>query len=300
MFTPTTSVFQSIEPGLTASRFTRSFDWSGERELTLNFMRIEPYLRFSIRPRTYSSLWRSEFKLSTVLVGEDDTKEIAETGKHVRTSTWSVYNRASYKASYSHPMFKTDFHLFGEQHSEFIRSSLEIVNNFIPADFFRLRSRLFCGGFISNLSDNNRYDYRMDGQGPLYDYTYDEVFLDRSASDEFLNHQFNENHGAFKIPIDVGSSDAGLLAYNAEAFVYNIPFGLFTDVGVSFAGEGVAVAGLCLAPKNHLFGIYLPLVYSNNIQQELSAGNKRMTDLIRFQVSLDLANPMYFRKTMRF
>lgn len=298
--TPEGSLFQSIDLGVKGRRFTHDNDYRTPTVEHLNFTRIEPYVRFNLRPYKASGMWDDEFSISSVLLSEDLMKYDVETASTLKSNRRSVFTRLRYDLQYDHPAYGTQFVVRGEVYEEFLRASVEVINQLVFDDYLRVRNRLFVGGFMSNNATDPIFNYRMEGQSARNDYAYDGIFLDRSSAGDVLSKQLTETHGGFKIPTAVGSSNVGLASYNLEMFFSKFPIGVFADAGYAFQGEALFDAGICLSGKRRIFGLYLPLIYSDNIEQEVTANGLGMFDLIRFQLSLDLVNPFALRKHIQF
>lgn len=298
--TPEGSLFQTIDIGVKGRRFTHDNVFGNLIVDHLNYTRIEPYVRFNLRPQKAYGLWDDEFTISSVLLNEEFMQYDIETGAVTKAIDGSIFTRLRYDLQYHHPAYETRFTTRGEVYEQFLRASLEVVNRLNFDNVLKLRNRMFIGGFMSNNTTNPNYNYRMEGQTARNDYAYDAILFDRSSADNLLSRQLTETHGGFKIPTAIGSSNTGIAAYNLELFVGKFPIGVFADVGVAFQGESLFDAGICLAGKRHIFGLYLPLIYSDNVEQELSANGLGLLDVIRFQLNLDLMNPFAMRKHLKF
>jgi len=296
MFTPQHSSFESIDVGAKAKRYVR------EKKAVipqLTYNRIEPYIRLSFRPPSYSGLWSHELKLSSVVV-LDQVHSTDANGKLKTSETTDVYNRINYDATYRHPVYHTSASIGGEQHTDFLKFELNLENKLNLNDQLKVRSSGFIGVFVSNTSNQARYNFRMDGVTPRNDYAYDATLFDRSHVDGLLSRQFATGQGALKIPTAVGQSNLGIASFGTEFIYGKIPVGLFADVGYSFQGELVADAGVHLSLLKDFFSLYLPLVYTSNIQNEISANGTSIPGLIRFEIKTDIFHLMELRRTFEF
>ena len=292
--TPQGSLFQTIDLGVSGRRFVADNVFQSTSVSHTSYFRVSPYVRFDLRPYQSTGNWDDDFSLRSIIVGSESWDAAAAE----KTLTTDVFTRLQYNLSYKHPVYATTSQIQVELHEEYLRTSFEAVNNLEADKILRLRSRLFVGAFVSNNSVNPRFNFRMEGQRPWNDYAFDHMFLDRSMASDVLNRQLTESHGGFKTPTAVGSSSQGLIAYNAELFVAKFPIGLFSDIGYSFDGVTMGDAGVCIAGKRRLFGLYLPLVYTDNIAQEVSANGRGLLDLIRFQLNVNVINPFELRRNI--
>jgi hypothetical protein len=295
--TPSGSLFETIDLGARGRRFVYDHAWSynASRQSDGVYHRIEPYARLNFRPFKPNGLWDSELMLSQVRIFENPPKG----SPSALAAQWESYTRLAYHVRWNHPAYKTGFKLGGEQYKDFIRVSFEVLNHADLDDLVRIRSRIFFGVFASNNATDPRYNFRMEGQRGRNDYAYDGLLLDRGLQDPSLSQQLFESHGAFKVPTAVGSSNAGILAYNLEVFSPKFPVGLFADFGTTMDGTTLADAGLCMTGKQRLIGLYVPLWYTSNIDAEIKANGRTFKDLIRIQLSLNLANPFELRKHLK-
>lgn len=291
---PQGSLFQTIDIGVSGRRFVRDNLFFYDPVEHLSFFRVSPYVRFDLRPYQSTGNWNDEFTVRSIIVGSES---IIPSSMKKRIDS-EVLTRVDYDLSYKHPNYGTKAGVRFEMHEEFLRSSIEVVNILEADKILKLRSRVFVGGFLSNNSTDPRFNYRMEGQTQWNDYAYDHYFMDRSMVSELLNRQMTESHGGFKIPTAVGSSSQGLFAYNAELFISKFPIGIFSDIGFSFDGDALGDAGICIAGKRRFFGLYLPLVYTDNIAQEISANGWGFLDLIRFQLNVNVLNPFELRRNI--
>lgn len=290
MFTPTSSSFESIDLGLKAKRFVRD----SVQNFDLNFTRVEPYLRFNFRPANYNGFWSHQLTLSAVLVWEDQFVGVKKSTEEY------MFSRANYTAQFKHPAFETNFSVKAEHFEEFLRTSLEVKNNWRITESVRIYSRLFAGNFLYNNSTDPRYNWRMDGQTGRNDYAYDEMLFDRSSSNQFFDNQFTSTHGGFKVPTANGSSNAALIAYNGELSIGKVPIGVFGDVGYSATNVFVSDGGLFVSLFKQIFKVYFPLVYSANIQTEIDANGYNFGDLVRFQIDFNKMNILELRRKLDF
>lgn len=289
MFTPVASSFESIDLGVRAKRFVSEFRFS---EPSIAYNRIQPYLRFDFRPPNPSGFFDHEMELSAVLT-QLDTLTIAD-----RNSAVEQFYRLNYRANYDHPVYRTRLDWQNEMHEQYLRTSVTLTQTIDISEKIIVRNRLFAGYFITNATNDARFNWRMDGQYGRTDYAYDHTLLDRSTTDGLLGRQMTHTHGAFKLPTAVGQSAVGLIALNVEVQPRKLPIGVFADVGSNDLSAQLFDAGLFLSFGKGLFSVYAPLVWSNNIEQERLANGRETIDYIRFQINFDQINLVELRRNL--
>ena len=283
-FSQSEGMLESIDIGLRGKSY---LSITGQNpDSNLQYFRTEPYLKFYIRPNDYSSLWRHELELSSVI-----TSTLASSESGIRNlSRPNYFNRLNFRSNYSHPVFRSSFVLGIEQSDEFVKSQFEVRNRTSITERLHIDSRAFAGWFFDSRTDNPAYNWRMDGQGITNgsDYAYDAELLARNNSGLFAR-QLTETQGGFKVPTAVAQSNQYLLSSNFKLGYGKFPIGLFADVGFS-SNRTVADAGAYISLAGGLLECYFPLLYSRNIQVALDANGQEFEDIIRFKLDLDQMN----------
>lgn len=294
MIKPRSSWFETIDLGLRAKRFAKQ---PGITTADATFIRTEPYVRFALRPPRYNGLFEHELELSAIIVHEDSIVEVG--GNAIRPpARTDLYNRFSYIAKIHHPAYPTNFELRVERHTAFLRSSLQVKNEWRITKKLSLYNRLFAGGFFYANNQRIEHYWQLSGQNAANDFAYDATFLDRSRTNPTLSRQFSVIDAAIKYPTTRISER--VLAYNGQINFKRIPLGVFGDVvyEFQFTNSILADAGLCLSLFGNFFNVYMPLVYTNNLRNEGSLRDLQWSDLIRFQLNLDKFNPIRLRRNL--
>ncbi len=290
MFTPVASSFETIDVGLRGKRFVSDFRFSVP---SIAFNRIQPYVRFDFRPPSPSGYFDHEMEFSAVLTSLDTL------GTADQNMRLEQFYRLNYSAQYDHPIYNTRLDWSNEMHEQFLRTSITLGQTIDISEKVIVRNRLFAGYFITNATNDARFNWRMDGQRGSTDYAYDHTLIDRSMTDDVLSRQMTMTHGAFKLPTAVGQSATGIMALNVEVQPRKLPLGVFADAGTNLSGAQLFDAGLFLNIGRGLFTLYAPLVWSNNIEQERLTNGRALLDYIRFQISFDKLNPMDIRRSLQ-
>ncbi|HAW19290.1 MAG TPA: hypothetical protein DCX14_03830 [Flavobacteriales bacterium] len=282
---PTNSALENIEITLSGKRYIT------HRTADNNFIynRIHPHVEFYLRPQHYDGLVSQQFGLGSV-VNVLQTPFLEANGEWTTNTFTEQFNRIHYLLKYDHPVYASKVHVKAEHHTSFVRSSLEFRERINIDKKVRIDARLFGGAFLANNTVHPKYNWRMDGQSASTDYAFDGEYFDRSSQSNLFSRQFSENHGGFKVPTAVGQSSRWITALNVKARFGKIPVGVFADVGVSESESFMYDAGLYLSVVPNVIEVYLPLLYSKSIENNLTANGLTWTDLIRFQIGIDRVN----------
>lgn len=280
---PSKSIFESIELGARG----KSYVWFTSEDLgDTQYMMGEPFVSFYFRPKSYSSFWRHRLEVSSV-----NTLQLNYRLAQKNTlNNYQAFNRLNYFLDFKHPVFKSSLNARLEQHSEFLKLDVEVLNETRITEKLTLKSRLFAGQFLYNNSNNPAYNYRMDGQSRVNqtDYAFDAELIGRDGQ-TFFAQQLTNTHGGFKIPTPVGQSPTFLAGANFELHYGKFPIAVFTDLGTS-SSNFVADAGLMISIADDVIACYFPLLYSEDIRTSIDARGLRYRELIRFKFDLDRWN----------
>lgn len=182
--------------------------------------------------------------------------------------------------------------LFGKISSQ-INYAVSFKNN-KSLDF-----RFFAGAFLYGSSLNKgAYRYRMSGFNGYQDYLFDYNFIGRNEQNGVGFAQFTENDGAFKVWTPLGQSSKWLISLNIKSpSLAKLPIKLYADIGASEFNESLVNdrilydAGVDICIWKDIIEIFIPVVYSKDIKNALSANNKGFLDTIRFTLNLHQLNP---------
>lgn len=280
---PSKRIFESIELGTRG----KSYVWFTSDDVgDTQYIRSEPFVNIYFRPKSYTSLWRHRVEVSSV-----NTLQLNyRLAQKSTLNNYQAFNRLTYFLDYKHPVFKSNLNTRLEQHSEFMKLDVELLNQTRITEKLTLKTRLFAGQFLYNNSTNPAFNYRMDGQSWVNqtDYAFDAELVGRDGQ-TVLAQQLTSTHGGFKIPTPVGQSPTFLAAANFEVKYGRFPLGVFADFGAS-SSYMIADAGLMISLLKDAVGCYFPLLYSDDIRTSIDARGLKYRELIRFKVDLDRWN----------
>lgn len=162
--------------------------------------------------------------------------------------------------------------------------------------------RLFAGKTLYQHT-NAKYNWRMSGQTGLYDYLFNNTYLGRGSSQpNFLAQQIDDSHGGFKTNTNTGSSNNWLIALNTKIDIPKLPIGLFADIGYypyKENNQGIISdkvgsnfdLGIYIPIKENLVEVYIPLLFSENLKQELDYNGTNFWQRITFMIQFNSMNP---------
>jgi hypothetical protein len=259
-------IFRKIEPGIRISKYTQNkFEDSEGNKAFLQFTKIVPGVRFTLREKNARSTRLRFIQWKTYLINEDALRFYRDTVITPPNDT-TVYNRFrtvqenrtlnqlqiivdNYRALYP---YSAELKL--EQAKDFIRTTFTGNYFFNYAKGGGLSVRLFAGKFfytnektVTKQFNTDRFHLNMTGANGYEDYTYSDYFAGRNEFKGFLSQQIMNRDGGFKVRTDllaskVGKTDNWLAAVNFSTSIpesvnplsilpFSVPLKLFADIG---------------------------------------------------------------------
>ncbi len=146
------------------------------------------------------------------------------------------------------------------------------------------------------------YRLRLSGRTGTQDYLFDEVFLGRSETSGILSQQFLAADGGFGINTEFYRyAEKWMAVFHLKAdFPGKLPVKAYVNLGkfdnsnryypvtTQLSAEG----GLEISIIKDIFNVYLPLVYSNDIQYAVDREQLNFGERIRFELHIKKLNPL--------
>jgi hypothetical protein len=167
--------------------------------------------------------------------------------------------------------------------------------------------RAFAGNiFYMSTSGTHAVDYRfrMSGWRGYNDYLYDNSYFGRSETYGLAANQFAEADGAMKSYSTLGQTAKWLVSLNIKSpKLFKFPLLLYADAGTC-ADDGFAPgisrflysAGFDLVLFRDICEVYVPLLVSQNIQNNNTLNGIDFVHQIRFTFNISRANPFSILK----
>lgn len=221
-------------------------------------------------------------------------------------ATYSVKNRQVLKPA------TLNFNVIGlnsEKFGSFAGISLEAkIRKNYNVDLKGIELRLFAGQTLSRNEVNmtSKYNWSLTGQRGVNDYLFEHTLLGRYQQYPDMTIQQNtETHGNFKTNTwsNIGSNDQWIISLNMKAEVpFRIPIGVFADAGmhpITVISNGLISKevraqydlGIYLPIYKDRFEIYVPLLFSQDIKDQINYQGISFLQRIRFTLSFDELNP---------
>lgn len=170
----------------------------------------------------------------------------------------------------------------------------------------KIRWRFFAG-YHFNKDITKQYSFYLSGKNGRTDYLYDNIYLARNSSNQkyLLSRQNDNSYAGFKVMDTTLRSNNWMISNNFKIDIPKLPFGVFTDLGVfsSIAGNNKIKWGYnvgiyaSVVVNEEIIGIYLPVLYSENIGESLN--DIKVLQRINFIFNLKGINPFTIKKTIK-
>lgn len=297
---PQNKPIQEIEIGINTHSYHYQTKWSSKNRYT----RIMPFINILFKNNNTIKKWQHNVSLKHI--------NISKTGKVVFGNNFYI-NRFTYNIKYN----STLNHLFNvsiEQSDNIVKAFIETKTNIPYKNTDRkLMIRFFGGNFFSK-SSNYPIDMRFKSSGfsGYYDYSFDNILLDRHGTKGLFSRQCIELDGGLKTPYQGGNTWLHMAAVNLETSLpINLPLHAFADLvyekhrvthfsnmqSTYFTYENNLLydAGILINFFNGFLKIYCPLIQSKKITDAQNIyANNLFFYRIRFSINFQLANPVHY------
>lgn len=181
----------------------------------------------------------------------------------------------------------------------------------------KIRTRLYAGlgnGFYLNVAGQYgglRRNNDSPGNGLRGDYLYEGLFLGRDQQTGLLSQQFMRTQGGMAAPT-TQSANGFLLSLTTEIDVpFKLPFGIYGGIAALKNDDDTAIirttntdvrtlwnAGVCMRVIPNILKIYIPIVYSESIRDEVNARSLTFAQCILFEFNIQGMNPFKLAETV--
>ena len=170
----------------------------------------------------------------------------------------------------------------------------------------KIRWRFFAG-YHFNQDISKQYSFYLSGKNGRTDYLYDNIYLGRNSSNQehLLSRQNDNSYGGFKVMDTTLRSNSWMISNNFKMDIPKLPIGIFADLGIfksSSVDNKIKLgynAGIytSIVVNEEIIGIYLPILYSDNIGGTLN--DFKVLQRINFIFNLKSINPFTIKKTIK-
>ncbi len=287
---------------------SRDFTYSG----TMYYTKLDSRIIFSLFQKNPQEHFKNEITLRNILISRDIPYIYNYAVVNKNFNYWQI----EYRRENTNPLKSSLQRINVTYSDDFINASGELKNFFTYGKRNKgFEIRMFAG-IVDVTNSSSGIDYRMSlsgRTGPSHDlsnmgagdYLFDEVFLGRSENSGLLSHQYVNDYAGFRTPtLFYRLAEKWMFGFNTSTTLPGkIPFRLFANVG-SFDNSDQDGAygkisweiGVDLPVIKDIFVISLPFAYSEDIKYVIDNEDLKTGDLIRFELHLNLLNPLTFVK----
>lgn len=232
-----------------------------------------------------------------------DTWSLSMSGPNAgfeRTQAFTHVQQWSYQFRVPHAIHGWNTGLIAERSKDHLK--LMWKGNFMYR-FVRLKRsaelRLAAGKFLDASGTSAvRYSFRLNNGTGLQDYLFEDNFLGRSRPDGLLSQQIGPENGNFMYNTTVGVNTDWIATAHLRFGIPYLPwikaygsFAFIPKINPSWHPTQYE-AGVYVTVANSALSIYLPLLFSHNIMQEVNADDPGLLQMIRFSIDLERINPL--------
>jgi len=312
---PLDGILSRVTIGVQGKRFAYAENTYGKDEIVdpvkpvLTYSKLAPGVTLNFRKKRARSTLQHSISYRNISIWLDEVGYEFKDSSYQRQNmnTYQNFNELAYRITNKRTLDPYSGTVRIEQGSNYSKISGEFKYRFSYAKFKKgVDVRVFAGGFLDNGNANTRNNnFRMSGWDGSQDYLYDELYFGRTDDGGLWKQQFLVRDGGFKTPTVVGQSNKWIAALNLDIELpVPIPISIFTSIGTY---EGISdifsdlnnqvmyEGGLAFKPFRDILEIYVPLFYSDDINQTLELNNVDFWEQIRFVFNINNITPYAIR-----
>jgi hypothetical protein len=291
----------------------------------LQYARISPSVKIDFWKRPISHFSQSVQLRQTFINEErafkDSLQKISIKDKWSSSTEFCYFGKLQYvlaPMSFRLSVEKFNYSLF-EKNQNFLKTTLELTQDFMYQEGFKVYSRLFVGGFPVNSGRNSGFGFTrgflgLSGRG-FADYRYDDFYLGRNERTGLFSQQIGaDTEGGMKYALPeadalrIGYSNNFITALNLKSdlpikFLKGVkPYfdiGYFSDTrpgGERISKQWLASGGVAMELGNYL-GIYFPVYFSGKSDDPNSLRSIMMRrggylSRVSFSINIKELNPL--------
>ena len=163
----------------------------------------------------------------------------------------------------------------------------------------RKKKAVYVRGYYGiDINDSGALPISIGGTTGMLDLFYENFYFGRSDQSGLLENQIITNRGGVYVPggYYFGGRDLKVTTLQVEADLPYLPLSVFGGIALYNLEDNDFSAGVSLPIKRDVFQIFLPLVYSSNIQNSLDRRDIKIGESIMFELNLDMMNPFSLLK----
>lgn len=279
--------------------------------LDIWYEKVSPSIRFDVK-RPLAKPTQHSFGARVVYIRRSykTTSENVPGSYLLRDDQW--ISELGYDGKYLHPLGPAAWNATLTQGDEWLRASVEVKKAFVyDKRKHSVRLRLFAGSFLgtpASLQAGEAWRLSWNADDPFLD----RAFIGRSAAAGLWANQFSKDQGAFKTGFRQGGSASYIGAVNFELDLpVRFPIAVFASAGVvpvttmandgtrNEKGELLYEAGIGLPLWKDMIEVWMPLVWSSNISDELEFRDVPVVERIRFVLALEKMDPTRIVRNLR-
>ncbi|MFI5172018.1 MAG: M1 family metallopeptidase [Chitinophagales bacterium] len=291
-----------------------SYDSFEEHQsFTPQYRKFQTKLELDVRKKQFNSKLKHAFEVRNIIIQEDDIYFYLDPlGGIVDTDPRQyMVNEFAYELNNKNTIFPYSLRAVAEFGEGYNKIYTEF--NFracYPKKKYGVDLRIFAGkmSITASEADYGKHEFTVSGNNGYFDDLYDEIYLGRNDAQGKLANQLSMTDGFLKIPHlggTLGQTYENLLAANLEVAVpFDLPIALFADVAMNStavpSGDNPLLydAGVMLRLPNNFFEVYFPLLWSDEIEEQI--GFRPYSEKISFMANFDLVNVFELMRKLEF
>ncbi|MEZ4800325.1 MAG: M1 family metallopeptidase [Flavobacteriales bacterium] len=289
-------ISRNITQGIRAKRFTQ---YTGNYRNT-SYLLLNPYLQWNSKKGSSVSNWssfiRGDLFFNRITAITDFENIYYKTSQNYS----GVKISGEIKKGFIGGEWSLNPSYIGMVYDEFVMGHTVRAQTSATFTYWKRKKRKVIAKAFGGLTAGDiPYPLQWSGTAGSGDVFNQYLFFGRSEFEGLLSNQIISNQGGVLMPISQYSFGApqkmGTIYLEADIPV-KLPLSIFAGAGFAPNQDMIWSAGASIPIVRGFAQIYVPLMYSSNIQSIVDRSNFGWQDYIMFELNLDLVNPFEFLK----
>ena len=312
--------FQQISLGAKGKTFSYNYFSAASTNQTFgtnygniyyNYYKIAPYVQVELKKKVATSSIQQFITYSSIQLFCDSlaqpTQSNFATEAPRKKNIHSFVNQLDYNISNKRIIQPFSFNLNMQHTAAMAKVSGTFSLQLTLSKKHYVDIRIFAGAFLAgNENEKSYYAFRPDGYNGSDDYLFETNFFARNETSGLGYSQFTEKDGALKIPVLYGNSSQWMANLNLKSpQLFILPVKVFVDVmatdGRNLKNEQILWdTGLNITLIKDIIEVYIPVLYSQDIKEQLDLNKVSKANRIRFTLNIHKLVPKDFIKNNLF
>ncbi len=278
-----------------------------EQDQLFRYFKVDNFVHFDFKRKATSKIVQSLRLINTNVMFESADNKFTlgavgvETYTLAKKTDFRMVNNLQYEIKNKRLFDPFDLRVELQQANSVNKISMHFNYRYNVTQNKQIEFKAFFGSFLSgSLMSRSTYAFRPSGYNGYDDYLFNYNYLGRNETNGLAFSQFTEKDGNLKVWTPIGRSTTWMASLQVKTpKLGKLPLKIYGDM-LGCDGQFLLKdkllwdAGLNIVLIDQVMDIYIPLFYSNDIQNTLLINNIGFFNRIRFTFNIHKLDPKNF------